>query len=136
MSHRACCNSGGVCDHYDVPSNERPELEVLQERAAEPGWWNGSGKSPDATAELLGMELAAVRIRAWDLTAIPGLLQRVEGSVTAKALVEKDVTPYEEVWGWLQAKALTPKETTQFLQDPAARDEIKPQLAQGATVGQ
>ena len=215
----------GLCGHYEVHKDERRELEVLRERAAQPGWWNGSGKWPDATAELLGMELAAVRIRAWDLTAIPGLLQTpeyarlimqnvdpnisptqldagvqlrmgrqervfdgpvreavfmidesalarmpgglavrraqiarlltppapatiqvvpfaagphpalgsflvfdfdsnvipagvyVEGSVTAKALVEKDVTPYGEVLAWLQGKALTPKQTTQFLKE-------------------
>ncbi|MBO0884092.1 MAG: hypothetical protein J2P17_27925, partial [Mycobacterium sp.] len=41
----------------------------------------------------------------------------VEGSVTAKALVEKDVAPYEEVWAWLQAKALTSKQTTEFLKE-------------------
>lgn len=215
----------GLCDHYGVPKRTRPDLEVLRGRAAEPGWWNASGKWPDATAELLGMELAAVRIRGWDLTAVPGLLQTpeyarliiqqvnpnisptqldagvdlrlgrqqrvfdgqvreavfmidesalarmpggaavrraqlarllkppasatiqvvpfaagphpalgsflifdfdsdviragiyVEGSVTAKALVEKDVAPYEEVWGTLQAKVLTPKQTTRFLEE-------------------
>ncbi|MBO0884093.1 MAG: helix-turn-helix transcriptional regulator, partial [Mycobacterium sp.] len=83
----------GICDHYGVPKGQRGELEVLRERAAQPGWWNGSGKWPDATAELLGMELAAVRIRAWDLTAIPGLLQTPEYARLIIQNVEPNISP-------------------------------------------
>jgi transcriptional regulator with XRE-family HTH domain len=212
----------GLCGLYGVPEAKQLELEELRTRAKEPGWWS-SGKWPDATAELLGMEIAAVRIRSWDLTAIPGLLQTpeyarlvmqsvepdisptqlddgvelrtsrqakvfegalreaiimidenalarmsgkaavrraqlarlralpkqvtlqvvpfsagshpalgsflicdfdsdripaaafVEGSVSGRSFTEKDVSRYEQVWAWLQEKALTPQQTTEFL---------------------
>jgi transcriptional regulator with XRE-family HTH domain len=83
----------GLCTHYGVPPDKRDELEELRERASRPGWWNGSGDWPDATAELLGMEMAAVRIRAWDLTAIPGLLQTPEYARQVIQAVDPSVSP-------------------------------------------
>ncbi|MFG1858499.1 helix-turn-helix domain-containing protein [Actinomadura geliboluensis] len=82
-----------LCDYYEVPAEQRAELEELRERADEPGWWNGSGPWPAATAELLGMEIAAVRIRAWDLTAIPGLLQTPEYARQIMKAAEPNASP-------------------------------------------
>ncbi|MBO2447718.1 helix-turn-helix domain-containing protein [Actinomadura barringtoniae] len=83
----------GVCSLYEVPDDQRAELERLRERAAEPGWWNKTGKWPDATAELLGMEIAAIRIRAWDLAAVPGLLQTPEYARLIIQAVEPNNSP-------------------------------------------
>lgn len=82
-----------LCEFYGIPRERRPELEGLRERAAQPGWWNGRGKWPDATFELLGMEMAAVRIRSWDLTAIPGLLQTPEYTRLILRSVEPNIAP-------------------------------------------
>lgn len=82
-----------VLDIYGVPAEVRAELQELRARAAEPGWWNGSGPWPSATAELLNMELAAVRRRSWDLTAVPGLLQTPEVARAIMQSVEPHLTP-------------------------------------------
>ncbi|MEU5878750.1 helix-turn-helix transcriptional regulator [Spirillospora sp. NPDC047279] len=83
----------GLCAFLEVPSDQQAELERLRARAAEPGWWNGTGNWPDATAEMLGMEIAAIRIRAWDLAAIPGLLQTPEYARLIIQAVEPNNSP-------------------------------------------
>jgi transcriptional regulator with XRE-family HTH domain len=83
----------GLFDYYGVPAEERGDLEGLRERATRPGWWNGSGTWPDATLELLGMEMAAVRIRGWDLTSIPGLLQTPEYARLVMQAMEPNISP-------------------------------------------
>lgn len=47
----------------------------------------------------------------------------VDGSVTAKGLVAtgKEVEVYEKVWGWLQAKALSPQQTFELLDEKMER---------------
>jgi transcriptional regulator with XRE-family HTH domain len=80
-------------DLYSVPLETRAELDGLRESAGRPGWWNGRGTWPDATFALLGMELAAVAIRAWDMTAIPGLLQTPEYARLLIKAVEPNISP-------------------------------------------
>jgi transcriptional regulator with XRE-family HTH domain len=82
-----------VLDFYGAPEEVRAELRELRARAAEPGYWNGSGPWPSATAELLNMELAAVRRRSWDLTAVPGLLQTPEVARAIMQSVEPHLSP-------------------------------------------
>jgi hypothetical protein len=82
-----------LSEYYELGGGQRQDLEALRERAGQPAWWNGSGRWPDATAELLGMEIAAVRIRAWDLTAIPGLLQTPEYARQIMLSVEPNISP-------------------------------------------
>jgi transcriptional regulator with XRE-family HTH domain len=82
-----------LCDFYSIPNSARDELEGLRESAGQPGWWNGRGSWPDATFALLGMELAAVGIRAWDMTALPGLLQTPEYARLIIQAVEPFLSP-------------------------------------------
>lgn len=82
-----------LCDFYEVPAETRAELEGLRVSAGQPGWWNGSGAWPDATFALLGMELAAIAVRAWDMTAIPGLLQTPEYARLIIKAVEPNISP-------------------------------------------
>jgi transcriptional regulator with XRE-family HTH domain len=82
-----------LCDFYGIPDSARDELEGLRESAGQPGWWNGRGPWPDATFALLGMELAAVGIRAWDMTALPGLLQTPEYARLIIRAVEPFLSP-------------------------------------------
>jgi transcriptional regulator with XRE-family HTH domain len=82
-----------LCDFYYVSVETRGELEALRKSAMEPGWWNGSGQRPESTAALLGMEGAAVRFRAYDLTATPGLLQTPEVARLIIQAVEPNTSP-------------------------------------------
>jgi hypothetical protein len=82
-----------LCDFYEVPSETRAELEGLRVSAGQPGWWNGRGTWPDVTAALLGMELAAAAFHAWDMTAIPGLLQTPEYARLILQAVEPNISP-------------------------------------------
>lgn len=64
-----------LCDLYRADDETRQRLENLHELACQPTWWSHLGPRPPATAGLLGMEDLAQRIRGYDHSAIPGLLQ-------------------------------------------------------------
>jgi len=64
-----------LCDLYRADPETRKRLEDLHELASQPTWWSHLGPRPPATAGLLGMEDLARRIRGYDHSAIPGLLQ-------------------------------------------------------------
>lgn len=82
-----------LCELYGLPNEKLRDLQGLRARAEEPGWWNGSGKWPDITTELLGMEHAATRIRSWDHTAVPGLLQTPECARLIISAVDPNISP-------------------------------------------
>ncbi|MQA04031.1 MAG: helix-turn-helix domain-containing protein [Streptosporangiales bacterium] len=63
-----------LLDLYDV--EDREPLEELQQLGRQRGWWSRYSRylAPNH-ANLLGIESAAVSIRAWEPLVIPGLLQ-------------------------------------------------------------
>lgn len=82
-----------LCELYQVPDEAREELEGLRQSANKPGWWNGAGERPETTYALLNMEMVAVRFRAFDLTAVPGLLQTPEVARLIIQAVEPEISP-------------------------------------------
>lgn len=100
-----------LCGLYGVGADVRERLENLRELAAQPAWWTSLGPRPPAMAAMLRMEMSAVRIRTFDHSAIPGLLQTpayaraviraVELDITAKKLeasVKLRMTRQTQVW--------------------------------------
>lgn len=63
-----------LLDLYDV--EDREPLEELQQLGRQRGWWSRYSRylAPNV-ANLLGIESAAVSIKAWEPLVIPGLLQ-------------------------------------------------------------
>lgn len=74
-----------LCTLYGASAEQRGRLENLRELARRPAWWSHLGPRPTATAGLLSMEDIAWRIREFDHSTIPGLLQT---SSYARAIIE------------------------------------------------
>ncbi|GAB3435809.1 helix-turn-helix domain-containing protein [Flindersiella endophytica] len=74
-----------LCALYGASPEQRARLENLRELARRPAWWSHLGPRPTVTAGLLSMEDLAWRIREFDHSAIPGLLQTPD---YARAIIE------------------------------------------------
>lgn len=81
-----------LSDYYEVEPETRERLFNLREMASQPGWWKSYGPQPDATAALLEMEPAAIRIRSFDHDAVPGLLQTPACARAIIDAVELDIS--------------------------------------------
>jgi transcriptional regulator with XRE-family HTH domain len=81
-----------LCDHFNVDAETRERLVSMRTSADQPPWWRPLGPRPDATATWLELEDAATRIRSFNLTWIPGLLQIPEYARAVMQSVEPDIS--------------------------------------------
>ena len=80
---------------YGVPQDEWPPLLELQRLGATRGWWSKFGRLPQPFTEFLGLEMAAVTIRTFELAVIPGLFQTED---YARALTQSDTVGMTPEW--------------------------------------
>jgi hypothetical protein len=81
-----------LCTLYAASPEQRARLENLRELARQPVWWSHLGPRPAATAGLLSMEDLARRIREFDHSAVPGLLQTPSYARAIIEAVEPSIT--------------------------------------------
>jgi transcriptional regulator with XRE-family HTH domain len=67
-----------LCQLYGVDPQTTDELIKLATAAKQPGWLDDFPELDDATATYLSLERAADRVRLFDLSRLPGLLQTTE----------------------------------------------------------
>lgn len=65
-----------LLDVYDVPADERAELETLAREGRQPGWWTPYTSAVRPTfATFLGLEAEAASLMEYSAMVVPGLLQ-------------------------------------------------------------
>lgn len=71
----------------DIPEPEQAELLELRSVGRKRGWWDDYGVLDDETKRFIGLEDGATKIRTYESTLIPGLLQVDE---YIQAILESD----------------------------------------------
>ncbi|HWG99108.1 MAG TPA: helix-turn-helix transcriptional regulator [Pilimelia sp.] len=68
-----------LLDHYAVAEPQRRRLLAMAGQARQRGWWEAYGEAlPTAYETYIGLEAEATRLREYNATVVPGLLQTDE----------------------------------------------------------
>jgi transcriptional regulator with XRE-family HTH domain len=88
-----------LCRLYGVPDVTRHELAHLLSQSKSTGWWQDFRSLDEQTATFIGLEDAATRLRIFDVSRLPGLLQIADYT---RALIRDLRPPGELTESWIE----------------------------------
>lgn len=123
-----------LCDFYSVPPEIKEALVSLSKETKVKGWWHAYGEViPDWFELYVGLETAANRLRKYETTLVPGLLQahayieaavRAEIPKVAEDVVESRIRIKQERQGLLTRSFPPPPQLDVILAEAAVRAKL------------